>query len=555
MSLPLEHQSRLSDPSVGVKCPPNSGDSKKLNGSPSRTRTTRPTKNAKDGTPSERRTDVGNAEVHHSVAENREQDGTQVGDDMDTVGTDDDEKEIDNENNAANGNSEWSIFSKRKPNRKVKPDQLRLERVSRPHFALSIRPLNKVHVHDIPKQAITAAIEMTAQSWELAELAIFRYDLAANSIKVTVRDDEHAERLAALTRLAEKTCGRVRAYEVSIERTPAQKVGSSRGVIKVRPGQTIEYIIDHLRCETAKIIDARLLGKTNMLLLTFDTESPPTRLVFDYEITKVHEYRPKVIACYNCHGLGHIAKYCPSEEVCKECGRKHSKDSECDDELFCVACQKEGHISLNSACPSRVPKDTKKMSQHVQGYQKTVSWAETVRESAPKQLVASSDYEQQIKDLRKENQQLRAMLQEILARLPPNQRATQPGTPVRPNEPIPSTNCAERARSRSRVGRSLSRKTTANSRKQQPAGTMQPQQSRTLAASTPLTTQDSAYAQMLNILRQERYTETQRLEKNLREEFQAVTNTIQTQMQAMFNEFHKIIQKRDEEPKRRKRTD
>ncbi|KAH6921294.1 hypothetical protein HPB50_027719 [Hyalomma asiaticum] len=128
MLLPLEHQSRLSDTSVGVKCPPNSGDSKKLNGSPSRTRTTRPTKNAKDGTSSERRTDVGNAEVHHSVAENREQDGTQVGDDMDTVGTNDDEKETDNENNAANGNSEWSIFSKRKPNRKVKPDQFRLER-------------------------------------------------------------------------------------------------------------------------------------------------------------------------------------------------------------------------------------------------------------------------------------------------------------------------------------------------------------------------------------------------------------------------------------------
>ncbi|KAH6920204.1 hypothetical protein HPB50_028812 [Hyalomma asiaticum] len=292
---------------------------------------------------------------------------------MDTVGTDDDEKETDNEHNATNGDSEWSIFSKRKPNRKVKPDQLRLERVSRPHFALSIRPLNKVHVHDIPKQSITAAIEMTALRWELAELVIFRYDLAANSIKVTVRDDEHAERLAALTRLAEKTCGRGHSYEVSIERTPAQKVGSSRGVIKVRPGQTIEYIIDHLRCETAKIIDARLLGKTNMLLLTFDTESPPTRLVFDYEITKVHVYRPKVIACYNSRGLGHIAKYCPSEEVCKEWGRKHSKESECDDALFCVACQKEGNISLNSACPSRVPKDMKKKSQHVQGYQRTVS--------------------------------------------------------------------------------------------------------------------------------------------------------------------------------------
>ncbi|KAH6937242.1 hypothetical protein HPB50_026047 [Hyalomma asiaticum] len=96
-----------------------------------------------------------------------------------------------------------------------------------------------------------------------------------------------------------------------------------------------------------------------MLLLTFDTESPPTRLVFDYEITKVHEYRPKVIACYNCHGLGHIAKYCPSEEVCKECGRKHSKDSECDDELFCVACQSRAqrHEENEPACAG-LPEDS-----------------------------------------------------------------------------------------------------------------------------------------------------------------------------------------------------
>lgn len=55
----------------------------------------------------------------------------------------------------------------------------------------------------MPNQAITAAIEMTAQSWELAELAIFHYNSAANGIKVTVTDNKHAERLAAPTRLAE----------------------------------------------------------------------------------------------------------------------------------------------------------------------------------------------------------------------------------------------------------------------------------------------------------------------------------------------------------------
>ncbi|KAH7962873.1 hypothetical protein HPB52_018431 [Rhipicephalus sanguineus] len=386
---------------------------------------------------------------------------------------------------------------------------------------------------------------MTAQSWELAELAIFRYDSAANSIKVTVRDDEHAERLAALTRLAEKTCGRVRSYEVSIERTPAQKVGSSRGVIKVRPGQTIEYIIDHLRCETAKIIDARLLGKTNMLLLTFDTESPPSRLVFDYEITKVHEYRPKVIACYNCHGLGHIAKYCPSEEVCKQCGRKHSEGSECDDDLFCVACQKEGHISLNSACPSRVPKDIKKMSQNAQGPERTVSWSERVRAGTPKQPVLSSDYEQQIEDLRKENQQLRAMLQEILARLPPDQRSTQPGTPVRQHEPTPPANATARTRSSENNGKFKEAATIRNY---------------AAPAEQDAVSINATYCARLGICADVEYPATRKIHgdstpgKNLREEFQTITNTIRTQMQTMFNEIQKVFQKQ-EEPKRRKRAD
>lgn len=209
-----------------------------MKNSPSKMQTTRRAKRAESvETPGERRAAAEDAVPRPSMEEARRRE-SQVNDQMDIQddSVDDNDDSNDEDNEEDNG---WSFFSKRKPNRKVKPEQLRLERVSRPHFALSIRPLNKVHVHDIPKQAITAALEMTARSWELAELSIFRYDPAANCIKVTVRDEEHAKRLAALTRLAEKMSGRVRTYEVIIERTPTQKVGNSRGSSRCVPARPL----------------------------------------------------------------------------------------------------------------------------------------------------------------------------------------------------------------------------------------------------------------------------------------------------------------------------
>ncbi|KAH7969490.1 hypothetical protein HPB52_018843 [Rhipicephalus sanguineus] len=151
----------------------------KLDSSSSRMQTARRAKHAEDnGTPSERRVAAEYAGLRPLMEVTRKT-GPPLNDQMDTEDTSDDgvgaRDARDDE-----GNAEWSLFTKRKPIRKVKPEQLRLER-------------------------------------------------------------------------------------------------------------TIDYIMDHLRCETATILDARRLGKTNMLLLTFNTPSPPTRLVFDYEITRVYD--------------------------------------------------------------------------------------------------------------------------------------------------------------------------------------------------------------------------------------------------------------------------
>ncbi|KAH7945069.1 hypothetical protein HPB49_006140 [Dermacentor silvarum] len=62
------------------------------------------------------------------------------------------------------------------------------------------------------------------------------------------------------------------------------------------------------------------------------------------------------LACFRCHGLGHMAKFCPSPAVCRHCGRTHKEDSQCEETPFCVACQAAGHISLAPNCPTRTCK-------------------------------------------------------------------------------------------------------------------------------------------------------------------------------------------------------
>ncbi|KAH6925177.1 hypothetical protein HPB50_001481 [Hyalomma asiaticum] len=43
---------------------------------------------------------------------------------------------------------------------------------------------------------------------------------------------------------------------------------TSKGVVKIRAEHTEEYIANHIRCESANILDFRIMGKTQMLLIT-----------------------------------------------------------------------------------------------------------------------------------------------------------------------------------------------------------------------------------------------------------------------------------------------
>ncbi|KAH7970645.1 hypothetical protein HPB49_013019 [Dermacentor silvarum] len=291
------------------------------------------------------------------------------------------------------------------------------ERVSRPRYTVLIRPLSKVHVTDIPKQALTDAIEQSAPSAFIAEMAILRFNTTSNCIRITVRDEGHFCKLCSLSRLLATVNGNLRVFDVDTSSLQADVAGSSRGVIKIRGGLTIEYIKAHLRCQQATVTDVRMLGQTQLLLLTFHTERIPQRLVFEYEVIRVHEYRPRPVACYSCHRLGHVAKYCSFPPVCRDCGKPpHEVYPNCKQFPHCVACGASTHIALNPQCPQR---DISKASPSSSAYvtppahsealpTKHISWAQLAASSDFSQLIAS--LRQEIQELRKENQRLRDLV-------------------------------------------------------------------------------------------------------------------------------------------------
>lgn len=238
----------------------------------------------------------------------------------------------------------------------------RNDRVSRSRINLQLRPLAKIRIRRVPRHAIANAIGYTAPSAELAEMAAVTFDDAANSAHIAVYDENHAAKLLRIDRLTFRQDGKPESIEVVIEPLQTYK-NTIRGVIQVDPAESNETIMKWVRCEQADILRVQKIGKTDRAVLTFDTSTLPRVVKYYMELVRVAEYRPKRIVCFNCHQLGHMARFCPSPSVCKECGRSHPETDDCADTEFCVACKKTGHLSLSKVCPSRLPKAEEKIIQ------------------------------------------------------------------------------------------------------------------------------------------------------------------------------------------------
>ncbi|KAL1486918.1 hypothetical protein MTO96_031163 [Rhipicephalus appendiculatus] len=225
--------------------------------------------------------------------------------------------------------SEWDTVNYRRYTTRRLKGELRLERVSRPHFFVLVRLLNQMSIQEIPKSAITRLIGQTAPTSVAAEHSAFKYIVKANAVRLSIWDKQHLHNLLSQRELTLGSAVEARRIPVEIVDATQPAEITCKGVVKIRAEHTEEYIANHIRCESANILGFRIMGKTQMLLITFDTPRPPKRLSLDYEIVPVYEHRPRALACFRCHGLGHMAKFCPSQAVCRHCGRTHEEDSQC----------------------------------------------------------------------------------------------------------------------------------------------------------------------------------------------------------------------------------
>ncbi|KAG0421031.1 hypothetical protein HPB47_003063, partial [Ixodes persulcatus] len=140
-----------------------------------------------------------------------------------------------------------------------------------------------------------------------------------------------------------------------------------RGVI-YPPGdnseETPERLLADMKCDKARIIAARLMGKgTSSVLVTFEGNKLPKKVVFCQAILSVKEYRPRPIVCFSCHELGHKADVCPCKERrCGQCGNVHDEGmDECDREPKSRYCDGP-HPATSNDCPRRRIPDKKKMT-------------------------------------------------------------------------------------------------------------------------------------------------------------------------------------------------
>ena len=87
--------------------------------------------------------------------------------------------------------------------------------------------------------------------------------------------------------------------------------------------------------------------------LQFSSGKLPQYIYLGAQRFMVHPFHKKVVGCFKCQGLGHVAKYCKSNSVCYTlCAGKHSYEECPKDKVQCKNCGGE-HSTAYGGCPQR----------------------------------------------------------------------------------------------------------------------------------------------------------------------------------------------------------
>ncbi|KAL1431378.1 hypothetical protein MTO96_014230 [Rhipicephalus appendiculatus] len=143
--------------------------------------------------------------------------------------------------------------------------------------------------------------------------------------------------------------------------------GSVRGVItnaywKESPQELLADLISRNPHET--ILDARRMGLTRSILITFGQANVPRKIVYGGGLHLCTPYTPRVETCSNCRTIGHRTDVCiqPRTHKCPRCGQLHPKEANPTCAPVCIICEGP-HLSGSRECKHRhLPKVTRPTS-------------------------------------------------------------------------------------------------------------------------------------------------------------------------------------------------
>ena len=135
-------------------------------------------------------------------------------------------------------------------------------------------------------------------------------------------------------------------------------MNASKGVVRNRelakcdPKEIKEEMSD--QCVTdAVVIKVKRDGvehRTNTVILSFSTSTPPKYVMVGYERVSVNAYIPNPLRCFNCQRYGHGQKNCKNRKVCACCSESDHSAENCILEEKCFHCHGK-HMVSSKECP------------------------------------------------------------------------------------------------------------------------------------------------------------------------------------------------------------
>ena len=147
-------------------------------------------------------------------------------------------------------------------------------------------------------------------------------------------------------------------HNIPVEITPHRSMNSSKGVITCGHLYDMEdqEILDHLKDSDQNVTDVYRIWafrngqktKTNTLVLTFDTPTPPDKMYVGHYRVDVRLYIPNPRRCNKFQKFKHTKKFCKNETKCVNCGKTGHED--CQEVAVCANCSGP-HKASSKECP------------------------------------------------------------------------------------------------------------------------------------------------------------------------------------------------------------